>query len=86
MYGESIELRDATENRSIFKSVATPNDRYTGLVDMSHYSSVEGMELHRDHEYDLITIYDNTTDREVDAMGILYLYYENTLYADPRGA
>jgi hypothetical protein len=34
----------------------------------------EGLPIHRDHDYELVTIYDNPTDHDIDAMAILYLY------------
>ena len=35
----------------------------------------EGFRVYRDHKYELEALYDNTTDHDVDAMAMMYLYY-----------
>ncbi len=74
-YGESIELRDATENKSLFKARAeTAKDR-VALTLLEAYTSAEGFPVYTDHQYEIVSVYDNTTDHDVDAMAVLYLYF-----------
>jgi hypothetical protein len=80
VYGESVELIDVTEGKTVFKSAATPNDQMTAVVDLESWSSVEGLTLYADHEYEIVTTYNNTTDHEVDAMGVVYIYFENPYF------
>ena len=84
VYGESVELIDATECKSVFKSMATPNNNMTAVVDLESYSSAEGLTLHADHEYEIVTTYNNTTDHEVDAMGVIYIYFANPYFDAER--
>ena len=36
--------------------------------------------LYADHEYEIVTTYNNTTDHEVDAMGVIYIYFANPYF------
>jgi hypothetical protein len=74
-YGESIELRDVTDGKTLFRADAEPFDDATGIEHMTHYASEEGLPVYQDHQYELIATYDNTTGHDVDAMAVLYFYY-----------
>ena len=39
------------------------------------YSSREGFRIHPDHEYEMEAFYDNTSQVDVDAMAVIYLYF-----------
>jgi hypothetical protein len=58
---ESVELVDLTTGESVFK----------GLGGMA---SDEGLRLSASHEYELISVYDNTSGVQRSAMAMLYLY------------
>jgi hypothetical protein len=77
VYGESLELIDKTAGKSLFISRATNNARHTGIADMPHFSSVEGIPIYRNHEYELVATYDNTSGRVTDAMAVVYVYYRD---------
>lgn len=77
VYGVSLELRDQTAGRTLFKSLATTNPTATGIVEMTHYSSTDGLPLDPTHRYELIAIYDNPTPHVVDAMAVVYIYYKD---------
>jgi len=73
-YAESVELRDVTANKSIFKSEAVNHKDRMGLESVGYFSSVEGAPMFKDHEYELVTTYNNTTDVPHDAMAAMWLY------------
>jgi hypothetical protein len=77
VYGESLELIDKTAGKSIFISRATNNAGHTGIAEMPHFSSVEGVPIFRHHEYELVATYDNTSGRVTDAMAVVYVYYRD---------
>lgn len=79
-YGESLELRDVTADVSLFKARARNYDDRVGLAEVDYYSSREGFEVHNDHEYELIAVYDNPTDEPVDAMALVYLYFLDKVF------
>ncbi|HYV51318.1 MAG TPA: hypothetical protein VE910_05395 [Dongiaceae bacterium] len=73
-FGVSLALRDLTTDETLFTIKAQDwNDRL-GVADMDEISSPEGIALHHDHKYELVTVYNNTTPADIDAMSILYLY------------
>ena len=45
-----------------------------GLASVSQSSSSEGVMIYRDHEYDLISVYNNTSGVDQDAMATILLY------------
>ncbi len=82
-FAESLELRDVTADRSIFKSHARNLSGEIGLASVEYFSSVEGVPVYKDHEYELISIYDNTTDEEQDSMAVMYAYFLDQGYQGP---
>ena len=73
-FAESLELRDLTDDTTVFKSrVEAPADRI-GIDRVDYFSSAEGLPVFKDHEYEIISIYNNTTDEDQDSMAVMYLY------------
>ena len=83
VYGESLELIDKSTGTSLFKSEATANDKHTGIAKMTHFSSTDGVPIYRNHEYELVATYNNTTDKHIDAMAVVYIYYKDVAPAAP---
>lgn len=75
-YSESLELRDRTTGETVFKSTPEPRKDQVGLKRVETFSSPEGLPLHKDHEYELISVYDNPTQHETDAMATMILYVQ----------
>lgn len=73
-YGKSIELRDLTANKVVFKSHAHTEPNSSVIERSDVYSSTSGIQLYVNHEYQLTSVYNNTTKQNVDAMAIMYLY------------
>ena len=73
-FAESLELRDLTDDVTIFRSDATNHTDRVGLANVTTYSSVDGLPIYADHEYELISVYNNTSDVPQDSMAVLYLY------------
>lgn len=73
-FGTSLELVDRTTGETVFRAEAENFPDRVALREITSYSSVEGKPVHRDHEYELIATYDNTTDDDVDSMAVMYLY------------
>jgi hypothetical protein len=73
-FAESLELRDLTADTTVFKSaVRSPFDRI-GIDHVEHFSSEEGIPVFEDHEYELVSVYNNTTGEEQDSMAVMFLY------------
>lgn len=76
-------LRDLTTGESVFKSYQTDYDHRLGVKWADYYSSEEGIPVYKDHEYELISVYNNESDEDADAMSGMYIYYRNRAYRHP---
>lgn len=73
-FAESLELRDLTAGETLFKSLAENLVDRIGLTKVDSFQSVEGIAVFRDHEYELVSTYNNTTNENQDSMAVMYLY------------
>jgi hypothetical protein len=73
-FAESLALRDLTTNETLFESRARQAEEGIGLSHVETFTSQEGFRLHADHEYELVSVYDNTSGRDQDSMAVMYLY------------
>lgn len=73
-FAKTLELRDLTTGKTVFMSTARNFENKIGLEYVDAYSSTEGLPLYRDHEYELISIYENTSDADQDSMAVMFLY------------
>lgn len=82
-FAESLELIDRTTGETVFKSgVRAPDDRI-GILEVEHYTSTEGIPFHADHEYELVSVYNNTSGEPVDSMAVMYIYFEDPGFVKP---
>ena len=73
-FAESIELKDLTNGEVIFHSnVVNFKDRI-GIESVDSFSIKEGKPLYKDHEYELVSVYNNTSGTDQDAMAVAFLY------------
>ena len=85
-FAESLELRDWTTGETVFKSGARNREDAIGLRHVDSFASPEGLLLHRDHGYELIATYDNTSGEPQDSMAVMYLYAADPLFQNPLAA
>jgi hypothetical protein len=83
-FATSLELRDLTTNSSVYRSRATPPAGGIGLAHVESFSSEEGIPIYKDHEYELVSVYDNTTSETQDSMAIMFLYMLDKEYISPQ--
>jgi hypothetical protein len=76
-YSESLELRDVTTGKTVWKSFHRSHTQRIGTSWMDYYSSEEGLPFYKDHDYELISIYDNPTDQNSDAMAQVMIYFHD---------
>ena len=73
-FAETLELVDITSGETVFRSnVTAPEDRI-GITHVEYFESKEGLPLYKDHEYQLISTYNNTSDMPQDSMAVMYIY------------
>jgi len=73
-FAESLELRDLTAGKTLYHSKVRPAEGRIGLEHVDYYASAEGLPIYKSHEYELVSVYNNTTTELQDSMAVMYLY------------
>jgi len=76
-FAESIALRDLYTGEIVFESSIKNKTNEIGLVQVSSLSSKEGVLLYKDREYELISVYNNTSGKYIGVMAVLFLYLQD---------
>lgn len=87
-HGVRMTLRDVTTGTTLFTTEVAYEPNRRQIARIPEYTDATGFPVHPDHEYEIESVYDNTTTAPVDAMAVVYLYYhplrdENITYPDP---
>lgn len=73
-FARSLTLRDLTTGETLFESRARNFEDAIGLHHVDAFSSVEGIPVYPDHEYELVSLYENDSQQMQDSMAVMYLY------------
>ena len=73
-FAESLELRDLTTGETLFKSQARNLEGRIGLSHVDSFESARGIEVFADHEYEMVSVYNNTSGEDQDSMAVMYMY------------
>jgi len=73
-FAESLELRDLTTGETVYQSRTEGYRDKIGLKRVDSLTSVPGVPVFADHEYELVSVYNNTTDVPQDSMAVMLLY------------
>ncbi|HLF18268.1 MAG TPA: hypothetical protein VI749_05155 [Candidatus Omnitrophota bacterium] len=76
-FAESLALVDRTEGKELFRSHAQNHRDRLGLERVEYFSSVEGIPIYKDHEYELVSTYDNKSAENSDAMAHMVLFLKD---------
>jgi hypothetical protein len=82
-FAESLELIDVTAGKSVYKAQARQVGEGIGLAHVDFFSSPEGIPLFKDHEYEVVSVYNNTTQQDQDSMAVLNLYVLDKEFKKP---
>jgi hypothetical protein len=77
-FAESLQLRDATTGQTVLASKAENRPERIGLARVDQIASPTGITLHKDHQYELVSAYNNTSGKNRTAMAVMYMYVEDT--------
>lgn len=83
-FADSLELIDVTDHKTLFKAHAKQTTGKIGLAHVDHFESIEGVPIYKDHDYELISVYDNTTHEDQDSMAVMYLYLHDSAFHKPE--
>lgn len=73
-FAESLELVDLTAKKTVYRATTRQFPDKIGLAHVDSYSSAEGIPVYKDHEYELISVYNNTSGKDQDSMAVMLLY------------
>lgn len=74
-HGVYMRLTDVTTGKILWQTNAEYERERRQIVRIPEYSSRKGFQLRKGREYEIEAYYDNTTDRDVDAMAMMALFY-----------
>ena len=74
-FATQISLFDKTTNKPIFTSKIVNHKRKIGLTSIDPFSSVEGIWLYKNHEYEIVLDVNNTSQISQDMMGSMFLFF-----------
>ena len=73
-FAVSLALVDRTNGRELFRSRAHNHPDRLGLERVESFSSVKGIPIYKDHEYELVSTYNNRSANSSDAMAHMVLF------------
>lgn len=74
-FATRISLFDKTANKPIFSSNIVNHKDKIGLTSIDPFSSVEGIWLYKNHDYEIVLDVSNTTKTQQDMMGSMFLFF-----------
>ena len=82
-FAESLELRDLTTGESLVKINARPLAKGIGMEHVDSFSSLKGIPIFKDHQYQMISVYNNTTSVDQDSMAVMFLFVLDRQFRRP---
>ena len=73
-FAESLKLVDITTGETLFKSKVRAPENRIGIEFVDYFESKEGIPVYKGHQYQLISVYNNTSGEPQDSMAVMYLY------------
>lgn len=73
-FAESLAFRDKTIDSTLYISKAINHENKIGLKKVSYFSSMEGIMLYPDHNYELILKVNNTSSSNQDMMASMFVF------------
>ena len=74
-HGEYVRLTDLTDGKVLWQADVEYDRERRQIRNIPVYASSEGLRVYPDHQYEIEAFYNNTSDADVDAMAVLYLYF-----------
>jgi len=82
-FAESLELLDRTTGEVVYRSEPVAAEGRIGVERIPFYASAVGRPMYKDHEYELVAVYNNTSSEPVDSMAVMYLYMTDPYFKKP---
>ena len=85
-FAQSLTLRDATTGKELWTAIAKNPKNAIGLTHVDAFESKDGIPVYRDHKYELISVYDNTTKSNADSMASIFMGMDDPDFRRPTPA
>jgi hypothetical protein len=85
-FAESLSVRDVTTGATLLQSRATNPKLGVGLTHVDTFTSTDGVPLYKEHKYELVSVYNNTTKSNADSMASVFLGLDDSDFAKPTAA
>ena len=85
-FAESLSIKDVTTGQMVLRSQAVNPPEGVGLTHVDTFTSVPGIPLLKDHEYELVSVYNNTTPNNADSMASVFLGLDDPEFVKPTAA
>lgn len=82
-FAERLVLEDLTAKKVVFDAKVHPTVGKVGITSVDHFESAQGIPLFKDHQYQLTSTYNNTSDHDVDSMAVMYMYMKDKKFVKP---
>ena len=82
-FAETLELKDLTTGKTVYKARARQAGKGVGLAHVDFFSSAAGIPLYKGHEYEIVSIYNNTSGEDQDSMAVMNLYLLDKEFKKP---
>lgn len=82
-FAESLELRDLTTGESLVRLSARQLPKGIGMDHVDSFSSGKGIPIYKDHQYQMISVYENTTSVDQDSMAVMFLFVLDRQFRRP---
>lgn len=81
-FAERLTLFDKTTQKIIFSSEIKNHKKGIGLTNIEAFSSINGVTMYRNHDYELLLKVNNTSNDTQDMMGSMFLFFEDKELAE----
>ena len=83
-FAESLTLRDVTADKTIFVAKTRNPEGKIGLDHVDTFLSREGVKLFKNHQYELVSVYDNPTKETYDSMASIFFGFADREFVKPK--
>ena len=83
-FATKLELRDLMAKTTVFASNTINSEGRIRFERVESFASEEGMPVHADHEYELVSTYENTSREDQESMAIMFVYTLDKEFIRPK--
>lgn len=85
-FAKSLSIRDLTAGETVFEVKAKGPKKGIGLSHVETFLSPKGVPLYRNHQYELVSVYENPTTENADSMASAFLGVADPEFVKPDRA